>query len=143
MKNRVKILFSLVTVIVLSGCVTQPNGLSAKPVIEKGTATNLKPMQYVTLIPSGSKVPFHISIKGDTFKKDVKKSIALVLKNDLYIYGNTRKKNEMIWVSYDRKHWYRMDRAFKGEMSFRVEHTVKGSSLNLSLKADRRKEDSK
>ena len=118
MKNIATILFSAVTIIALNGCVSKPNGLSVKPVLKKGTATNLKPMQYVTLIPSGSKIPFYISIKGDTFKKDVKENIPLILKHDLYIYSNTSKKNEMIWVSYDRKHWYRMDKAFKGGMSF-------------------------
>jgi len=139
MKRIVTTLISGVTLIALSACTTQPNGLSVKPIVVKGTDTSLKPLQYVELIPAGSTVPFYINIKGDTFKKELKENIPLILKHDLYVYGNT-KADETIWVSHDKKHWYTVDEAFKGEMSFTIEHTIKESSLNFSLKADRRKD---
>ncbi len=142
MKNIVNILVSGVALIALNACATQPDGLSVKPVVKTGTDTSLNPKQYVQLIPAGSNIPFYVSIKGDTFKKEVKENIPLILKHDLYLYGNTT-TNETIWVSHDRKHWYTVDEAFKGEMSFTLEHTNKGSSVNFSLKADRRKENSK
>ncbi len=142
MKNIVNILVSGVALMALSACTTQPDGLSIKPVVKTGANTSLNPKQYVQLIPAGSNIPFNVNIKGDTFKKDVKESIPLTLKHNLYVYGNTT-TNETIWVSHDRKHWYTVDEAFKGELSITIEHTIKGSSVNFSLKADRRKENSK
>ena len=142
MKNIVKIVASSVTLMALSACTTQPDGLSVKPVVKTGADTTLNPKQYVQLIPAGSNIPFHVSIKGDTFKKEVNENIPLILKHNLYVYGNTT-GDETIWVSHDRKHWYTVDEAFRGEMSFTIEHTTKGTSLNFGLKADRRKESSK
>lgn len=141
MKRIATVLLTSIILISLSACATQPNGLSTKPIVQRGSDINLKPTQYVELIPAGSKVPFYINIKGNAFKKEVKENIPLILQHDLYIYGNT-KTDETIWVSHDRKHWYTVDEAFKGQMSFTIEHTIKESSLNFSLEADRR-EDSK
>jgi len=142
MKRIVNGLVSGAALIALSACTTQPKGLSSKPVLKQGVSTSAKTMQYVKLIPAGSQVPFYVTVKGNAFKNTVKENIPLILKHDLYVYGDTN-VNETIWVSHDRKHWYTVDEAFEGELSFTIHTTPKESSLNFSLQADRKIESAK
>lgn len=127
----------------ITACVTQPNmpmKYENMPVVLYGNKSKVKNSNFITFIPSGTKIPFNLEVKGNVFRENVKKSFPVILKDDTYFYSDIVKnpKEGNLWISYDKKHWYTMEEAFNGMIGLGVDMQHDSASISLGFEANRK-----
>ena len=97
----IKIISTVVTVAVLSGCsscMCRPSAslIENTPIIKIGSTVK-PPKEFILFIPANSNFPMEFSVKGDAFNEPRSSKVMVSFKKDMYLYNH--------WASIDGKHW--------------------------------------
>ena len=94
-----------------------PN-IDSLPVCVQGEPIKNSNTPCVVKIPAGSPIYFKTTLQGELFKDSKIQNFSMTLKRDIFIYFEPKQKdNKMIWVSYDKKSWKPMYKAFHGKVN--------------------------
>ena len=143
MKKTLCIIGLGLSMVSFTACATKPKGLSKMPVVVQGKTSTIALDKRITLVPAGTSIPVNVTVGGDVFKAEVKKTIPIILKADTYFYSavkdvNDAKRYERFLVSYDKKRWFTLDKFFKVESGMEVSITPKNSAISMHFNADKK-----
>lgn len=129
------------TLLSFTACTTQPNILkeaSKMPIVMHGEKHKSQNTEFITLMPAGTAIPFHVKVNGNVFMQSVEQTFPVKLKKDTYIYGAKNNYSDIfnLWISYDKKNWKTMEETYKGSFALEVKVTQEETAINLGFAAD-------
>jgi len=113
MKKTWMLVFS--TVVLATGCTTwqkpPEQALQALPLVKFGEPVPAD-QDFILYFPAGQPIPTQILIDGNIFQQPAHDTLAVALRQDLYVHKQ--------WISYDRKSWVKGRNAFDFKIALKL-----------------------
>lgn len=126
MKRRIIACLLCLSVAACAALPPTADRLAALPVVKLGDTPPAG--DFVLRIPSGEPILTRTEIVGSLFAKEGEADVEVRLKRDLYLHKQ--------WLSYDRVHWQRADRAVSADVQVKLPSYARPAPGVITVRLD-------